>query len=312
MTMDYSGRDPNKSITDAEGVMFAANPIWDRTNRKRRGFGGGRRNAEPAAEAPTATVAAEPRSFAAEPDMILDRPVSRPMDRPSVTDTYVATPAATAAEAAYVAPATARADAEAAGMVAPIDRVHSTRAVKSNGVAPAAIAAGAVALVAVGAAGWWATRDTGGVPELTPGSTTSQVAAAPLAPAPIPEAPAAQAMTPPPPPAAAPTRMASAEPVRAERRAPAVRTRPATSSAPSAESAGTNASATMPAGPQPYSSLSTGSTATTPATTPILTLPPAQATPIPSTPPTAPEPTPTPATATPDPTPVPGTVTPPQ
>ncbi|PZQ63198.1 MAG: hypothetical protein DI570_09815 [Phenylobacterium zucineum] len=300
MTMDYTGREPNNSVTDAEGVMFAANPVWDRTNRKRRGLGGGRRNAERVEEAPNAPT--EPRSFAAEPDVILHRPVIRPVERPLAGDV------------AYVAPAAPTVEEAEVGMFAPIDRAsakRSTRARSSGGVAPAAIATGAVALVAVGAAGWWATRDTGGVPEMTPGSTVSEAATAPIAPVPLPDAPVSQAVNAPPAATPAPTRIASAEPVRAERRAPAVRTRPA-AAAPSADSAAVNTSATLPAGPQPYTALNPGSATTpAPAAEPqTLTIPPAQAAPIPSTPPTAPEPAPT---TTPDPTPAaPDTTTPPQ
>ncbi|WP_156696729.1 hypothetical protein, partial [Phenylobacterium sp. CCH12-B4] len=184
MSMDFNGRESDKPITDQEGVMFAAQPVWERS-RKRKGFGA-RRAAAPAAETP---VAPEPRSFAATRDdeepMVLDTPVDRsPADRDYARSEYAAmnttTPSTLASE-----PARER-EAEA-GLVAPIGvgrgASPSARAARSNGVAPAAIAAGVVALGALGATGWYMSRDTAdGVPELTPGSTTSQVAAAPLTP----------------------------------------------------------------------------------------------------------------------------------
>lgn len=221
MTMDYDARRTDNSVTEAEGVMFAANPVWDRASR-RRGLGG-RRNARTAEAAPAETVASEPRSFAHD-----------------------------------TAPSTLTADGgtDEPGLFAPITRpaTRNTRTKASSGAAPAAIAAGAIAVVALGATGWWMTRDASGVPELTPGSTTSEVAVAPIAPAPVtPPATTAPTAPAPAPIAEAPTRMAAASPARAERRAPAVRTRPA--AAASAETAATNASATLPSGPQPYTTL---------------------------------------------------------
>lgn len=309
MSMDYSGRRPETSVTDAEGVMFAAEPVWDRASRKRRGLGG-RRNARAAEVAPaaTATVAEEPRSFAADPmDAPMDLRRAEPMagDRP-VADIYDTTPSTLAAERDTY-------DTDTAGepsLFTPIGRAtttRTTRAKAAGGAAPAAIAAGAIAVVALGATGWWMTRDATGVPELTPGATESQVAVAPLTPAPAPVAPPEMAVNPPAaPPAAAPERLASAAPVRAERRTPTVRTRPA--AAASAETAAVNASTTLPDGPQPYSSLNPSATPA-PVNPPTLAIPPAAAEPIPSTPPVAPDPAPTATDATPA---TPDTTTPPQ
>jgi hypothetical protein len=299
MTIEYETRDTDKSITDAEGVMFAANPVWDRNSRKRRLTSRGGRNAEVATSDPTAQPLREPRSFAqGSDDALASRPIARPAAA-TYASTYAATPTARAAEADDVS------------MFAPVDRSakRSVKARSTGGVAPAAIAAGAVALVALGATGWWMSRDTGGVPEMTPGSTVSEVAAAPLAPAAIPNAPPSQAVNPPPAAEAASSQMAAAEPMRAERRAPAVRTRPAVAVAPSADTAGVNASATLPAGPQPYTALNPDAAPAPSAEPQTLTIPPVQASPIPSTPPTAPTEVPQVA----DPTPAaPDTTTPPQ
>lgn len=276
MSMDFNGRESEKPITDQEGVMFAAQPVWERS-RKRKGFGA-RRAATP--------VAQEPRSFAAERDeepMALDTPVDRAYGRSE----YVTTHSTLAAEPEVEGDG---------GLVAPIGigrgASRSTRAKASGGVAPAAIAAGVLALGALGATGWYMSRaDTSGVPELTPGSTTSQVAVAPL----TPTAPPAQVAVndTPPPPAPAPR---AAEPARTSTPARSTaRARPAQAS--SAATAGVNASATtaLPDGPQPYSSASP-SQAPAPVNPPVVALPPASEAPaaVPSTPPTAtPEPAPT-------------------
>ncbi len=311
MSMDFNGRESDKPITDQEGVMFAAQPVWER-NRKRKGFGA-RRAAAPAATSP---VAPEPRSFAAERDyeepMVLDTPVERaPADRMVADRDYVrseyatmntTTPTTLASE-----PVRER-DADV-GLVAPIGvgrgTSRSTRAAKSNGVAPAAIAAGVVALGALGATGWYMSRDTAeGVPELTPGSTTSQVAAAPLTPTDPPAQMAMNTAAPPPVAPPPPGDHRAAEPARASAPARTARARPAAAAAPSAGSEGVNASTTaaLPDGPQPYTSVSPGSTAPTQVNPPLVILPPASEAPaaIPQTPPTAaPEPTATPEAAPP-------------
>jgi len=276
VSMESDDREPGKSVSDAEGVMFPTNPIWDRSAR-RRGFSG--RKSEPVAE--------EPRSFMADEDddaeMVLDRPVG----------------AARAAQAE-----------DDAGMVAPIGR--SAQEPRSRGMG-AGIAVAAVAAVAVLAAGgWYLMRDTDSVPELAAGAPSTEVATAAPAPAALPpvvDTPPTvdvqqAAATPP----AEPPRTT----VRTERRMASVaRARPASST--SVEASGVDASATLPDGPQPYSSLNPGATPTpvnpTPAPTTQATPPtPTPAEPIPSTPPTAPEASP--PSSTPDPT--PQSATPPQ
>lgn len=204
-----------------------------------------------------------------------------------------------------------------AGLVAPIAmgraNARSTRAVKSSSAAPAAIAAAVVGLGALGAAGWYMSRDTPGVPELTPGATTSEVAAAPLTPT---EPPAQMAMNEAPtPPAATPPAMTQrAEPARAPTASArtTTRARPA-ATAPNAGETGVNASATavLPNGPQPYSSVSPGPApaAPTQANPPLVVLPPSSEAPaaVPATPPTLPQEAPATEAPTPD-----TTATPPQ
>lgn len=293
MSMDDTGRQTNNSVTDSEGLMFAPTPAWER-GRKRRGLMGGGKRASSASLAPAhadeamavaapSTVSPEPRSFAAEEPMTLDRPLSTSqpgmyadMQRRPMTDDL---------------------PSEDTGMVAPIGRTSAGRTtVKRSGPPVAALAAGVVALGALGAAGWYASQDRSGVPELTPGSeelAAGPAAATPMAP-PAAALPAAPAQTAP----ATPAR-AAAEPVRSEastRMASSTpRARPA-ARAPSAAETGVNASATtaLPAGPQPYSTLNPSSSATpSPATTDIPAPAPAQSAPpapIPDTPPISPAP----------------------
>jgi hypothetical protein len=298
--MDPNEPDSSKPTTDQDSSMFAAQPIWER-NQKKKGFGR-RRSASAAATAP---VAPEPRTFAAERDydepLALDTPVDSPLDRPLASTPVESELARTEYAAMNPSAATttnstlAAETAADAGLVAPIgtDRsARSTAAPKSRGIAPAAIAAGVVALGALGATGWYMSRDREGVPELTPGSTTaSEVAAAPLTPTNPPAQVAVNEASPPPaaatPPAAEPPRTT----VQARNTArTTARARPA-ASAPSAASSGANAStsAVLPDGPQPYSSVNPGTTAPTQVNPPMVTLPPttteapAQ---VPSTPPT--------------------------
>lgn len=302
MSMDHERNE--KPITEEEGGMFAAQPIWERRGNKRRGFGG-RKTA-----APAPTVAPEPRTFAAERDydepMALDTPIDpQTGDDPRARYDEMR-PAATAAMATTPPAAEPASDS---GLVAPIGRSASRadRGPRSKGVGPAAIAAGVVALGAIGAVGWYATRDNDGIPELAPGQATeSQVATAPLPPVDLPpNNPAlperAGATTA----AATPPRatVRAAAPARAERRmASANRTRPA---AASAGDTGVNASATatLPAGPQPYSTLNPGAAPPPPVNTPApaTAAPPPAESPaqIPATPPTLPTET-TPPTATPE------------
>lgn len=309
MSMDFTGRESDKPITEQEGEMFAAQPIWER-NRKRKGFGG--RKAVPAA--PAATVAPEPRSFAAERDDEEPMALDRPVDAPAAATTYPRSDYAAMNSGATTRPTLAAEDD--AGLAAPIAGTRNTRSAKSSSAAPAAIAAAVVALGALGAAGWYMSRDTSGVPELTPGSTTSEVAAAPLTPTDPPAQMAANEALPPPvatPPATAAT--PPAETPRASTPAPKramARARPAAVS-PSAGEAGVNASTTavLPDGPQPYTSVSPGvaPTAPTQVNPPLVTLPPSSEAPaaVPATPPTLPQEPPATEAPTPE-----STVTPPQ
>ncbi|HKP80101.1 MAG TPA: hypothetical protein VJU34_13355, partial [Phenylobacterium sp.] len=98
MSTDFTGRESDEPLTDQEGGMFAAQPIWER-NRKKKGFGLRKGAGAPPVAAP------EPRSFAAEPDeepLALDTPVDSPLDRP------VASPPIAGAAYATMTPSAAR------------------------------------------------------------------------------------------------------------------------------------------------------------------------------------------------------------
>jgi len=311
MSMDFSGRESDKPLTDQDESLFAAQPIWER-NRKRKGFGG-RKTASAAPAAPAAaTVAPEPRTFAAERDyeepMALDRPINRPsMDRPAMDRPMASSPM----DRPLMSTNSTLARDQDAGLVTPIAHASTKRPAKSSSIAPAAIAAAVVGLGALGAAGWYMSREPEGVPELAAGSTTSEVAAAPLTPVEPPAQVAVnEALAPPvaPTPAATPsTPPPRAEAARAPTRTTA-RARPAPR-APSAASASVNASTTavLPDGPQPYAT-SPGTTAPTQVNPPLVTLPPSSEAPaaVPATPPTLPQ---EPATEAPKPD---TAVTPPQ
>ncbi len=291
MTTDFNSREPEITPNGADAPLFAAQPVWDR-NRKRRGFGG-RKTAAPA----PSVAAPEPRTFAREePAMTFDRAIDEPMERPmsapidrpaTVTNSTMAAPLATAPLAADEP------------LAAPIGRpVRTTRAKASSGASPAVIAGGVAALLVIGAGGWYLSRPHDGVPELAPGQpTTSEVAAAPLTPEPggvdvatntLPQrtAPAATA-------APAPRRVAQQTRVRPAARA----------AAPAAEGSGSNASAVLPDGPRPYSSVNPAAAPTqvTPAAPPpVETAPPAavpQTPPVQTPEPAAPAPTETPPSA---------------
>lgn len=287
MSMNYQTPGSDKSITEEEGVMFAATPVWDRNRKRKGGFG---RKAAPAAAA--STVAPEPRSFVERDDLALDAPVQRPM-----ADTYVRPDPVIS----RLAPS-AETDA---GMVAAIGRpsARTTRSAKSSSVAPIALAAGVVALGAIAGVGWYATQGDDGIPEMAPGGQT-EMSAAPLPPVvTTPETPSEAAMAVNLPNAAAPPRTTvPSAPVRQAQ----ARSRPAAAAAPSAGDTGVNASATLPAGPQPYSTLNPGATPPAevtppPAVAPTAPTPPTQAAPapteapaaIPETPPTIPQTAPT-------------------
>lgn len=187
MSVDFNSTPVNTpTATETETPMFAPIPSWER-NKKRRGFGGGKR-AESVRE-PTIFDAAPDASLAASPDASF------------------AAPMADADETAFAA--------------AP---AYATRTVKkSGGMAPLAIAAGIIAVGGLAAAGWYATQpqETGGMAQLTPGteSAAAPVAAPEMAAAAVtPEAPLTATQQAAAAPTRAPTRLAAA---------PAARTRPA-------------------------------------------------------------------------------------
>lgn len=281
MSMDFNGRETDKPVTEQDGVMFAAQPVWDR-NRKRKGFGGRK----------TTAVAAEPRTFDPEPET----PISR--DRATVAP-LASTPVYPRTEYAAMNPGPAVSQQmdrteETVGMAAPIAGTRNTRQAKSNSAAPAAIAAAVVGLGALAAGGWYMSREPEGVPELAAAaSTTSEVAAAPLTPV---APPARMAMN---------EAMTPAATLVEPRPAPAARApgrvRPAAAS--NAGEVGLNASTTaaLPAGPQPYAASPGAAPAPAEMNPPLLTLPSASAAPaaVPATPPVA-TPEPAPAADSPD------------
>lgn len=292
MSMNYNepGR-TTRSVTEDESPMFAPVPAWER-GKKRKGLGGmmaPKRVAETRTfETTDATTYRDERpAMAAATGAGL---TAATMDtRRDAYDTTTTTTTTTANDGAFAAP---------------IGRTSRTATRKSKGGVPgAAVALGVLALAGVAGAGFYmAQDDEPAVAELTPMTTDTSgpaLATAPMAP----------------PVETRPTQVASAEPVRASatttRRVTTARVRPA--SAPSAAEAGINASgtATLPSGPQPYSTLQ-GATAGTPApVTPAPTVTPPvteQPAAIPATPPIAAEPAPAnpaPTAAAPAPTPDP-------
>lgn len=285
MSMDHTHRQSDVSAPDTSDAMFAPTPVWDRSRKRSAG-------ARKAAR--ERTVAVEPRSFAPSEtprttsaplsDRIADRPTPRPAGSPP----------------------------EADGLFAPVGRpVRTERAperrvardTRPNGAMTAAIAAGVVAVGAMGAGAWYLTADRDSVPELAPSMSTTEIAAAPVL-------PSAEAMSTPvanePP--MAPSEPAAVEPARemASRSSAApAQTRPI---APSADTAAQNASAevALPDGPQPYTTLNpesapAASSATTLAIPPVTEAAPAPAeapAEFPATPPIATEPAPSVAPAT--------------
>ena len=249
MTTNFTGREAAVSPTDAEGVMFAATPAWERRGKSSR-FGGRK-------------VAAEPRAFA-------------PDARPSMTrDTAALPPGAT------ITPSTLAAG-DGAGLAAPIS---GSRAVRSGGgVSPVALALALGAVAVLGSAGWIALRNQETVVDMTPASTTSEIATAPITPEPEPVTLAQNTVAP-----------TQAVPQAPRRTAAAARVRPAAAPvAATAGDTGVNASATLPDGPQPYATLSPTATPqpVNPAAPAIIEAAPPVQESIPSTPPIAPEPAP--------------------
>lgn len=281
MSMNYN--DPTRpatSPTDEEGILFAPVPAWER-GKKRRGLGMG-----------AAKRVAEPRTFETTDATTYrdERPVAAAVTGAPTIDTRDGFGRTTATTSTLAAE-------DDTAFTAPIGRTTTVRKTKS-GVPGAAVAAGIVALAAIGGAGWYMNQDNDTqVAELTPGVTETSTSTTALATAPI--APPAPAATP------RPMQMAAAEQARTTtttRRVTTTRTRPA-AAAPSAGEQGVNASgrADLPTGPQPYSTLqgtSAGSPTTAapaPAVTPPVTEAPVSAEPTPVNPPAA-EAAPTPAT----------------
>ncbi|ACG77010.1 hypothetical protein PHZ_c0596 [Phenylobacterium zucineum HLK1] len=324
MSMDHTGMrgatapgaelNNTHNTGDAEGSLFAPIPAWER-GKKRKGLGRGK----PAAAA--APVAAEPRSF--------DSPTDRPaMDRPAMDRPMTETRPMTGT-AAY-------ADEDAhgeAGLVAPIGRTRTRTGgpARKSGMPAAALAAGVVALGAVGAAGWYVTQQDDGVAELTPAPATESLAIAQndpmadpmmgasgpaMASANLTAGAQAAAETPP----ASEARVSETrERAAPARTASAPRVRSAAAPAASATEAGINASgsAALPDGPQPYSALNPQAQSDTATTVPETTAPQTTApaietpAPLPATPPVLPDaspeamPTPAPGAAAAPETPIP-------
>ena len=297
MTTNFEGRESTTTPTNGDAPLFAAQPVWERS-RKKKGMFGAKRPAEPMAAAEPAImandrlapdglapdrIAPETRSFAAEDtSIILDSPIDRPF---------------AAGTGATMTHSTLAADEP---LAAPIGRPAMARSVKARNAGPsAAVIAGAIAAVAlVAVGGWYAMAPRDGVPELAPGQTTSEVAAAPIVTAEQPAEVAAATNTLPDRQLSAPVRSAPRQVAQAQ--APA-RVRPAASAAET----GTNASAAavLPDAPQPYSTLnpSAAPAQVTPppveaAPAPVETAPPAA---IPETPPVQAAPAPAPETTPP-------------
>ena len=301
MPSDFSANpDDDRTTSDPESSMFAPVPAWER-NKKRRGFGSGR----------VSRVAPEPRSFAADEDedqRIAPAPQSAAPRSAAMADTG-------RAFAFEPMDPEVRTEPEEGVFAGTPTYATATRA-KSN-TAPVMVAAGIILLGGVAAAGWYYTqsRDTG-VAQLTPGSastTTTTTSVAPandqLAQASTPQAAlpgaAATASAPPPTAKAATTTTTtrSASPSVTHRTTAVARAVPVSRNA---TSAGSDAAATLPAGPQPYSGAAQAPAASSTAAPPlVLNLPPAQAAPTAAPPASTPAPVqtaPAPTTAAPPPT----------
>lgn len=227
MSMNYTGKDPRISPTEAEGVLFAATPAWERSRKTRR-FG-----ARKATQAVT-----EPRSLP-----------------PSATMTN----------------STLAAD-ETPFAAAPALATRTTR-VKKAGPSPTVIAMALGAVVVLGGVGFYALQPHGGVTALSPGQpTTSEVAVAPI----TPDVDVATNTLPQPATAAAP-RIARPSVAAPSVAAPSARIRSARAAAPSAEGNAANVSATLPDGPQPYSTVNPAAPAPIEAAPPVQEVAPAPA-----------------------------------
>jgi hypothetical protein len=264
----------SSSLTDAP--LMASTPIWEQRGKKKKGFGRGVAATTAATASTAAHTPVETRTFdTSGPASRMEAPLTSTGTTADVHDTYGL--GASTAEQAAVDP-----DGEA-GLAAPIGRTRTTTTHRRSGAAPAAIAVGVLALAGIGAAGWYASHDRDdGVPELTPGQTTTALA-------PPADTTAIASATAPAPAARQTVTVSSDSPratVRTARAAP--RVRPA---APAATASGINASAraTLPGTPQPYSTVnpSAAPSATSPSDTSATapsTVNPTPA-PIPATPP---------------------------
>jgi hypothetical protein len=292
MSTNYTGSSQSDPSTVESDTLFGANPIWERSAKKRRGFGGSKTGAAATATTPVATT----ETF--EPAPTNDQLVARELRAERLRSDAMMGAGAASLTGAPLA-------SDAAAAETPIYASRTTTARKSGGVAPLAVAAGVIVLGGLAAAGWYATRDDG-VTQLTPGGTATSTAA--LETAPMASAPASQmaANTATAPAAASPTAtrsttttVRSAAPSRAATttRTASVRTRPAP--ATSAADAGVNTSATLPTAPLPYSATTDGATApatVNPAPTPPSAVEPAADPSASGAPPSQPSAAPTPST----------------
>jgi hypothetical protein len=261
---------PSGSVTDSE--MMRVTPIWEQRGKKKKGFG---------RAASAAPAAAEPRTF--------DEPMpTSPMDAPRVESDPMAHTAAH--ERRIDMQSGSQMGRDEPGLIAPAGRVRAKPSPRRSSIAPAAVAAGVVALVGVGAAGWYASRGDDGVPELTPGSAgPAAVASADLPAVDLPAEPATGET------ATRTTTVRAEAPMEAPRATTRIaratpRARPAAAASASTSGIDASTSATLPAGPQPYSSVNPSAAA---APEPIPAAPaPAQAAPPPVTTEPAPQPAP--------------------
>jgi hypothetical protein len=276
MSTDFSATPDDKpNNSEADSPMFAPVPAWER-GKKRRGLGGGR----------TRRVAEEPRSFASDPDERAPLAARESMVR---EPTWPA-PDAIAPDGIVYERLEEPADGVFAGTP-----VYAEAASRKGAIAPVAIAAGIILLGGVAAAGWYFTQShSTGLAQLTPGqavtttttvapATTAPAASAPLAPTPevTPTAPRAPATA-----AASPTNATTTTAHESAATAPHHALAPR--AAPVSRSAGdtaADASATLPAAPQPYQGQ-----ATSPAPNAAAATTPEPATATPAAPATSPAP----------------------
>jgi len=295
MPIDFSATpDDDPTRRESDTPMFAPVPAWER-GKKRRGFGSGRASA-----AQAGPVAEEPRSFAAEPQSEREMDTLAGDQRDYAFDPIE--PAATAGDSAFPLPP----EGESAFSGTPT-YVSASAGGRSN-AAPMVVAAGIILLGGLGAAGWYVSQThNAGMAQLTPGSTTTTTTATTAAPpvqtaenatpqAALPAASASAAAPPAAPEAAAPpvgahtttttTATTHNSPTGSvTHKTTVARARPASRSA---EDVGANASATLPASPQPYQPSSQA--APTPTAPPVLN--------VPTTVHAAPAPTPEPPAST--------------